>query len=111
MRDGLSLTDQAIAYGAGRLEEAGVRQMLGAVDRGQARAIVEALARRVGPGLLAAVDGLRRLGLSASGTLEELAQLAQLMAVEQAVPGALDAQDPDTEDARALAPVFVRLLH
>jgi DNA polymerase III subunit gamma/tau len=106
MRDGLSLTDQAIAYGAGRLEEAGVRQMLGAVDRGQARAIVEALARRDGAALLAAVDGLRSLGLSASGTLEELARLAQQMAVEQAVPGALDAQDPDTEDARALAPLL-----
>ncbi len=106
MRDGLSLTDQAIAYGAGRLEEAGVRQMLGAVDRGQARAIVEALARRDGPALLAAVDGLRGLGLSASGTLEELAQLTQHMAVEQAVPGALDAQDPGTEDARALAPLL-----
>ncbi len=106
MRDGLSLTDQAIAYGGGRLEEAGVRQMLGAVDRGQARAIVEALARRDGVALLGAVDGLRGLGLSAGGTLEELAQLAQQMAVEQAVPGALDAQDPDTDDARALAPLL-----
>ena len=33
MRDALSLTDQAIAFGAGELTEAGVRQMLGAVDR------------------------------------------------------------------------------
>jgi DNA polymerase-3 subunit gamma/tau len=106
MRDALSLTDQAIAYGAGQLQEAGVRQMLGAVDRGQARAIVEALARRDGAALLAVVDGLRSLGLSASGTLEELAQLTQHMAVEQAVPGALDAQDPDSEDARALAPLL-----
>jgi DNA polymerase-3 subunit gamma/tau len=106
MRDALSLTDQAIAYGAGRLEEAGVRQMLGAVDRGHARTIVEALARRDGAALLAVVDGLRSLGLSASGTLEELAQLTQHMAVEQAVPGALDAQDPDSEDARALAPLL-----
>ncbi len=106
MRDALSLTDQAIAYGSGQLQEAGVRQMLGAVDRSQARAIVESLARRDGPALLAVVDGLRQLGLSASGTLEELAQLAQQMAVEQAVPGALDAQDPDHADARALAPLL-----
>ena len=33
MRDALSLTDQAIAFGGGQLTEATVRQMLGSVDR------------------------------------------------------------------------------
>ena len=102
MRDGLSLTDQAIAYGGGQLTEAVVRTMLGSVDRGHARALVDALARRDGSAVLASVDGLRQLGLSAAATLEEMAGLLQQMAVEQAVPGALDAQDPDTEDARSL---------
>ncbi|MDP1899963.1 MAG: DNA polymerase III subunit gamma/tau [Rubrivivax sp.] len=106
MRDGLSLTDQAIAYGGGKLAQEVVRTMLGSVDRGHARALVEALARRDGAAVLAAVDGLRGLGLSAAGTLEEIALLLQQMAVEQAVPGALDLQDPDTEDARALAGVL-----
>ena len=103
MRDGLSLTDQAIAYGGGRLEEGVVRAMLGSVDRGHARALVEALARRDGAAVLAAVDGLRGLGLSAAGTLEEMALLLQQMAVEQAVPGALDAQDPAFAELPALA--------
>ena len=102
MRDGLSLTDQAIAYGAGSLSETAVRAMLGSVDRGHARALVQALAQRDGAAVLAGVDGLRGLGLSAAGTLEEIAELLQQMAVEQAVPSALDDQDPDTEDARAL---------
>ena len=106
MRDGLSLTDQAIAYGGGRLEEAGVRQMLGSVDRGHARALVEALARRDGPALLATVDGLRGLGLSASGTLESLAMLLQQVAVAQAVPGALDPAEAEDADALALAPLL-----
>lgn len=106
MRDALSLTDQAIAYGGGRVDEAVVRGMLGSVDRGHARRLVEALAARDGAGVLATVDALRAMGLSASATLEELASLLQQMAVEQAVPGALDAQDPDTEDARALAGVL-----
>ena len=106
MRDGLSLADQAIAYGSGRLDDSVVRAMLGTVDRGQARALVEALAAHDGAAVLRAVDSLRGLALSASGTLEELALLLQQMAVEQAVPGALDAQDPDTEDARALAAVL-----
>lgn len=103
MRDGLSLTDQAIAYGGGALAEDGVRAMLGSVDRGHARRLLQALAAREGAAVLAAVDELRALALSAAGTLEALALLLQQMAVEQAVPGALDAQDPDHEDARALA--------
>jgi len=103
MRDGLSLADQAIAYGGGQLVEGVVRAMLGSVDRGHARALVEALARRDGAAVLAAVDGLRGLGLSAAGTLEEMALLLQQMAVEQAVPGALDTQEPELADVPALA--------
>lgn len=106
MRDALSLTDQAIAYGGGQLQEAGVRAMLGAVDRRHAERIVQALASRDGKAVLTEVDGLRGRGLSAAGTLEELARLLQQMAVEQAVPGALDETDPDTEAARRLAPVL-----
>ena len=103
MRDALSLTDQAIAFGAGTLDEAGVRAMLGTVDRSHALALVRALAGRDGVAVLATVDALRQLGLSAAGTLEEMAALLQQMAVEQVVPGALDAHDPDTAGARSLA--------
>ncbi len=106
MRDALSLTDQAIAYGGGRLDEAVVRAMLGSVDRSHARTLVEALARRDGAAVLAAVDGLRGLGLSAAATLEEMAALLQQMAVAQAVPGALDVQDPDAAEAVRLAPLL-----
>jgi DNA polymerase-3 subunit gamma/tau len=103
MRDALSLTDQAIAFGAGALAEQGVRQMLGAVDRGHALRIVEALAASDGAGLIGAVDALRALGLSASGTLEEMAALLQQMAVVQAVPEAGDADDPDAPETARVA--------
>ncbi len=103
MRDAQSLTDQAIAYGSGRVEEAGVRQMLGAVDRSHAIRAVEAAAARDGAGLIAAVDGLRELGLSAPGALEEMAVLLQEMAVAQAVPEAVDAVDADGEVVLRLA--------
>ncbi len=103
MRDGLSLTDQAIAYGAGKLDEAGVRSMLGTVDRQHAARLVQALAQRDGAAVLDGVDTLREMGLSAAGTLEEVAMLLQQMAIEQAVPGALDDNDPDTAGARQLA--------
>ena len=115
MRDALSLTDQAIAYGAGSLEEPAVRAMLGTVDRSHANRIVESLARRDAAAMMAEVSALRGLGLSAAGTLEEVARLLQQMAVEQALPGALDAGDSDTEAARtlaaALAPDETQLLY
>ena len=103
MRDAQSLADQAIAYGSGRIEEAAVRQMLGAVDRSHAARCIAAAAARDGAALIAAVDGLRELGLSAAGALEEMATLLQGMAVVQAVPGALPDDDPDSEVARRLA--------
>jgi DNA polymerase III subunit gamma/tau len=106
MRDGLSLADQAIAFGAGALSEAGVRQMLGAVDRSHAVRLVEALAAGDGAAVISAVDGLRSLGLSAAGTLEEMAMLLQQMAVVQAVPDAGDASDPETPTVARLATVL-----
>ena len=103
MRDALSLADQAIAYGSGSVDEEPVRRMLGAVDRGHAVRLVEAIAANDGRALIAAVDGLRELGLSATGTLEELAVLLQDMAVLQAVPGADESDDPDAQGAARLA--------
>jgi DNA polymerase-3 subunit gamma/tau len=106
MRDALSLADQAIAHGAGAIDEAGVRQMLGAVDRGQAARLVEALAARDGAAVIGAVDQLRELGLSASGTLEEMAALLQQMAVRQAVPDAAAPDDPDAPETLRLSALF-----
>ena len=103
MRDALSLTDQAIAFGAGALVEAGVRQMLGTVDRGHVVAILDALVAADGAAVVAQADGLRSLGLSAAGTLEDLASLLQQTAVAQAAPKAVDDQDPDSAEARRLA--------
>ena len=103
MRDALSLTDQAIAFGAGSLSEDGVRRMLGAVDRGHAVRIVDAIAVRDGAALVETVNALRNLGLSASGTLDELIELLQRVAVEQAVPGAEAADEPGNADVQRLA--------
>jgi DNA polymerase III subunit gamma/tau len=103
MRDALSLTDQAIAFGGGGLGADAVRAMLGSVDRSHASGFVRALAVRDARAVLAGVDALRDHGLSAAGTLEEMTGLLQQMAIEQAVPGALPESDPDIEDTRALA--------
>jgi len=103
MRDALSLTDQAIAFGSGELKEAGVRQMLGSVDRGHVLGILNALIAGDGAALVAASDRLRDMGLSAGGTLEDLAAALQHLAVAQAAPGALDAGDPDLAELLPLA--------
>lgn len=103
MRDALSLTDQAIAFGGGRLAGDAVRAMLGSVGREPAIDLVRALAQRDGAAVVALSHALRDQGLSADGTLESMADLLQDMAVEQAVPGATDDTLPDAQAVRDLA--------
>ncbi|MBO9680134.1 MAG: DNA polymerase III subunit gamma/tau [Acidovorax sp.] len=106
MRDALSLTDQAIAFGSGQLQEAGVRQMLGSVDRSYVFRLIEALARGDGKTIVETSDALRLNGLSAASTLEEMSAVLQRMAVLQAVPqmaDAVDAADPEAVETARLA--------
>ena len=103
MRDALSLTDQAIAFGGGKLEEAAVRQMLGSADRGHVLRLIDALAQGDGKTVVETSDALRALGLNAASTLEEMSAVLQRMAVIQAVPSAADDSDPDAAEIARLA--------
>ncbi len=103
MRDALSLTDQAIAFGSGKLEEATVRTMLGSVDRSHVFRLIEALAAGDGKTVVDISDALRVHGLSAAGALEEMAAVLQRMAVIQAVPAAADSADADAAEMARLA--------
>ncbi|MDP4773173.1 MAG: DNA polymerase III subunit gamma/tau [Limnohabitans sp.] len=104
MRDALSLTDQAIAFGNGQLQEAGVRQMLGSVDRSHVLQLIRALAEGDGATVVNQVNALRLQGVSAAATLEDMAMLLQRMAVMQMVPSmAHDGEDPDTQGLADLA--------
>lgn len=105
MRDALSLTDQAIAFGSGQLQEATVRQMLGSVDRSHVFRLIGALAQGDGKTVVDTSEELRVHGLSAASTLEEMATVLQRMAVFQAVPeaAAADDADPDATEIRRLA--------
>ena len=104
MRDALSLTDQAIAFGNGQLQEPAVRQMLGAVDRSHVLRLIDALARADGAALMETIDTLRLNGLNAASTLEEMTGLLQRMAVLQAVPDrAGESDDPDEPEIERLA--------
>jgi len=115
MRDALSLTDQAIAFGAGQVFEAPVRQMLGAVERGHVLHLLEALAAGDGAAVVQTVQQLRLQGYAAASALEEMVGLLQRMAVLQAVPGQLQPHDPEDADcarlAALLAPDLTQLLY
>jgi DNA polymerase-3 subunit gamma/tau len=104
MRDALSLTDQAIAFGNGLVQEAGVRQMLGSVDRSHVLLMIRALTEGDGAAVVNQVNALRLQGVSAAATLEDMAMLLQRIAVMQMVPGmAQDGEDPDTQGLAELA--------
>ena len=108
MRDALSLTDQAIAYGGGQLQEAAVRQMLGSADRSHVYRLIEALAHGDGKSVVETSEALRLNGLSAAATLEDMSMVLQRMAVLQAVPemGEPDAADPEAAEMARLAAVM-----
>ena len=106
MRDALSLTDQAIAYGGGQLTEAGVEAMLGVVGSGMVLQLLQALASREGGRVVEAADALRAAGGSPASVLEQLAQRLQQIAVEQVAPLKSGDATPDDAEFLALAAAF-----
>ena len=111
MRDALSLTDQAIAFGSGALHEASVRLMLGSVDRSYVFRLLDALAHGDGKTVVETSEALRLHGLSAASTLEEMTVVLQRMAVLQAVPDTLanSGSSGDDNDADPEATETMRL--
>ncbi len=106
MRDALSLLDQAIAHGAGRVEEAQVRAMLGTVDQDYLFAILEALAAGDASAMLAVAADLGVRSLSFAAALQELATLLTRIQIAQCVPSAIDDEEPERERLLALAAIF-----
>lgn len=90
MRDALSLTDQAIAFGSGRLGEGDVRQMLGTIDHNSVYRLIEALAASDGAALLGVVADLAEMGADFAGVVSELLVVMHRLAVAQTVPEGLD---------------------
>jgi DNA polymerase-3 subunit gamma/tau len=106
MRDALSILDQAIAFGEGRVEESGVRDMLGAIDQGYLYDLLDALARKDGAGMLAIADAMEARSLSFDAALQDLATLLHRLALAQIVPSAIGEDTPERERIFTLAAVF-----
>jgi DNA polymerase-3 subunit gamma/tau len=115
MRDAMSLTDQAIAFGGGVISEAEVRAMLGTLDTGLVWKLVQALAAESALELFAAVDELAQQAPDYSGALAELASILHRIAVAQVLPQAVDNTLGDGERlhqyAANLAPENVQLYY
>lgn len=103
MRDALSLTDQAIAFGRGKITEAEVRAMLGTIDQALVYDILEALASLNGKDVLAAVARLSEHSPDYSGALAELLSVLHRIAIGQALPEAVDNSSGDRDQVLQLA--------
>ena len=115
MRDALSLLDQAIAFGEGKIEEATVRNMLGVVGQSYLFDLLEALTQKDGLQLLSLADEIEAQSLSFDSALQDLASLLHRIALAQTVPKAIKEDTPEYARifslARALTPDDIQLFY
>jgi len=103
LRDALSLLDQMLAFGAGRVTEADARAMLGTVDRHQVLRLVESLFGRDAKAVVETVAAVDEFAPDYGQLLDEIASLVQKVALRQAVPDLGDDETWPTETLAALA--------
>jgi DNA polymerase-3 subunit gamma/tau len=101
MRDALSLLDQVLAFGGGRVFEAEARALLGTLDRRHIEGIVTALAGGDGAGLMQCVAELDERAPDYHQALGELASALQRMALLQALPEMRGEGDDDQDEVLA----------
>ena len=103
MRDAMSLTDQAIAFGEGKVLATDVRAMLGTLDHGQVYDVLHALIEGDAKALLEAVRHLAEQGPDWNGVLSEILNVLHRVAIAQALPEGVDNGHGDRDRVLALA--------
>lgn len=103
MRDALSLLDQAIAMGSGKVAEQDVRQMIGAVDKQYLFELLEGIINQNGEALLEKAQEMSARAIGFDSALAELAMLLQRLALIQTIPSALANDDPERETLQRLS--------
>ena len=106
MRDALSLLDQAIAYSDSRVDEATVRNMMGAIDQSYLYDLLQILSARDGAGLLRIADDMAIRSLAFDAALQDLATLLHRVALAQTVPQAIAEDEPERDRLLQLAQLF-----
>ena len=103
MRDALSLTDQAIAYGNQAVNEADVRSMLGAIDQSYLFDLLHALLDEDGVALISKAQEMQTRSISFEAALNDLAKLLHQIAIAQMVPESISHDLPEREVLLQLA--------
>ncbi|MDD5580607.1 MAG: DNA polymerase III subunit gamma/tau [Methylobacter sp.] len=105
MRDGLSLLDQAIVYGNGKVTAEDVRAMLGTVAQQPVEDILAALAKSDAATILDKINEIANLTPDFSGVLQQILQVLHRIALVQQIPAAIN-HDFDADMITALSPLF-----
>jgi DNA polymerase-3 subunit gamma/tau len=103
MRDGLSLLDQAIAFGGGKLAMSDLEKMLGLVDHEHVSSMIQALASADAPSLLGIVEELVAQSRDLETVLLNLAEVLHRVTLVQCVPGYRDLERSDWDAIETLA--------
>ena len=115
MRDALSLTDQAIAYGAGKISDVDVRAMLGTLDQHLVTNVLQGLVDENPASILQAVAGLAEHAPDYSAALGEIISVLHRIAIAQVLPEAVDNSQGDRQQiydfAGAMAAEDVQLYY
>lgn len=116
LRDALSLTDQAIASGDGRLTTQAVSTMLGTLDDDQALSLIEAVVNADGERVMALVNEAASRGVEWEALLVEMLALLHRVAMLQLSPAAIGADMAVIEQrmrelARTVPPGDVQLYY
>ena len=93
LRDGLSLLDQAIAHGGGKISAADVHAMLGTVERAKVRALLDILAAGDAAALLDEIERVASFAPDFAQVLDELGSLLHRIQLLQLIPGAVGEDD------------------
>ncbi|MDF1764077.1 MAG: DNA polymerase III subunit gamma/tau [Oleibacter sp.] len=97
MRDGLSLTDQAIAYGEGQVGESQVNAMLGTMDRGRLFKLAEIMAQGDARAIMAEIASMAEHSPDYDEVLQGLLQIWHRASMAQVVPEAIDNTEGDRD--------------
>lgn len=106
MRDALSILDQAIIFGKGKIEESEIHSMLGTIDQVYLYDLLEAIIQKNGAKMLNIADGIEAKSLSFDTALREMAGLFHNLALVQVVPQIINENLPEYKQIISLSEKF-----
>ena len=110
VRDGLSLLDQAIAYGDGHVKSADVMTMLGLIDRGQVIGLFDAVMAGDAPRMLADVARQYEAGGDPETILTDMADFVHWVTRLKLVPDSAMMDQSRTEEEKTRGADFAKRL-